>query len=400
MPLPLSITSRLAPELYDLILDEFHASKSTLSACSSVCRAWLLMCRRHLFFSVNLSPDFVKFLRNSEHAFATITPHIRHVGLGGGWMREQKDEFNDIILFMITLENVHKIHMETWSWTYLASPATKALLGGQGNVFQTVRAVDLKFIHFPSFNVLRTLASQFPRLQELAFDNVTWDTSDSDPGPEAPPSFLSGLHKLKISACSNRPIISWLSLKAAQPPPLRSLHLPEILPDESPLVGTFLTSLASTLEDLEFGFLVHNHDGMPALQDAIAKIDLSRHTRLRTIRIHQLALYQLPSPPASPGAPADVSPYAWLAPLLARVGARALAALAFDVWLGRESQLDVLDWRALVRVLASPSFASLAQVRFHVRGVEASMDDAVRGWIAHRLRDWDGADACLEASFE
>lgn len=270
-PLPRSITSRLAPELYDHILDEFHSSKSALSTCSLVCQAWLPICRNHLFFSVNLRPDFVKFLRDSPHARTTVAPYIRNVGLGGGWMREQQDEFNDIILFMITLEHVRKIHMETWSWTYLASPATSALLGGQGNVFQTLTVLDLKFIHLPSFSVLRTLASQFPKLQELVFDNVTWDDdSDSESQPTYPPPFLSRFEKLSICACSNEPIISWLSNaraedRTAMVAPIRSLHLPEILPREAPLVGKFLSSLSSSLENLELGFLGHNDDA-PAIR--------------------------------------------------------------------------------------------------------------------------------------
>jgi hypothetical protein len=276
-PLPLSITSRLAPELYDHFLDEFHASRTTLSTCSSVCKAWLEMCRKLLFFSVNLRPDFVKFLRGSPHASATIVPYIRQVGLGGGWMREQQDEFNDIILFMVTLEQVRKIHMETWSWNYLAAPATTSLLDGQGNVFQTLTVLDLKFIHFPSFSVLRTLASQFPRLQELVFDNVTWDAEDAAGTThlEHPP-FLPRLQKLTICACSNNPIISWLSNAVAEDgtamvAPIRTLHLPEILPHEAPLVGSFLSSLASSLENLELGFLAHNCEDVPAIRGAISR---------------------------------------------------------------------------------------------------------------------------------
>lgn len=275
-PLPLSITSRLATELYDHILDEFHDSKSTLSTCSSVCHAWLPLVRSHLFFSVNLRPDFVTFLRSSPHALATVAPYIRNVGLGGGWMREQQDEFNDIILFMITLERVRKIHLETWSWSYLAPPAAAALLGGQGNIFQTVTILDLKYLSFPTFDVAASFAAQFPKLRELAFDNVTWDSADfeleaaSNPEEILPPPFLSRLQKLWVYACSNRPIILWLASEEAEgvmtAPPIRSLHLPEILPDEARLVAKFLPSLASSLEDLELGFLVYNYDDAPTVQ--------------------------------------------------------------------------------------------------------------------------------------
>ncbi|KAJ6590619.1 hypothetical protein DFH09DRAFT_908737 [Mycena vulgaris] len=408
-PLPASITSRLAPELYDHFLDEFHSSTSTLSICSTVCKAWLDICRRRLFFSVNLRPDFVKFLRDSAHAFATIAPYIRNVGLGGGWMREQHDEFNDIILFMITLENVRKIHMETWSWNYLAAPATASLLEGRGNIFQTLTVLDLKFIHFPSFSVLRTLASQFPGLQELFFDNVTWDTVDADTKqPVLPPPFLSRLQKLRICACSTEPILSWLSDAAAPSgtamvAPIHSLNLPEILPHEAPLVGKFLSSLASSVENLELGFLAHNYEDAPAIRDAVGEIDLSMHARLRTIRMHQLSLYQFPSTPPTPTSTpplAEISPYVWLIPFLSRVGSSELSEITFNIWLGGELQLDSIEWNALVTVLANPLFSKLDLVHFHVRGIQAEMDDEVRGWISHRLRDWEGAQACLQVSFE
>ncbi|KAJ7755353.1 hypothetical protein DFH07DRAFT_743260 [Mycena maculata] len=411
-PLPLSITSRLAPELYDHVLDEFHASKSMLSACSLVCKAWLPMSRNHLFFSVNLRPNFVRFLRESPHAIATVTPYIRNVGLGGGWMREQRDEFNDIILFMITLEHVRKIHMETFSWTYLASPATTALLGGHGKVFQTLTVLDLKFIQFPSFAVLRTLASQFHGLRELIFDNVTWDAVEDDSQPDAsqperPAPFLSRFQTLRIVASPNEPIISWLTSAVSEDgtalvAPIRSLNLPEILPHEAPLIGKFLSSLASSLENLELGFLAHNYDA-PALRDAVGKIDLSPHTRLRTIRIHQLTLYQFPSTPPTPTSPStvpDVSPYVWLVPFLARIGSSELSEITFNMWLGGETQLDLIDWNALVRVLANPLFIRLDVVHFHVRGIEKDTDDEVGGWIFHRLRDWEGAQECLQVSFE
>ncbi|KAJ7838282.1 hypothetical protein B0H14DRAFT_2361801 [Mycena olivaceomarginata] len=410
-PLPLSITSRLAPELYDHVLDEFHASKSTLSACSLVCRGWLSICRHHLFFSVNLRPDFVNFLRHSPHALATVAPHIRHVGLGGGWMREQQDEFNDIILFMISLEHVRKIHLETWSWTYLAPPATTALLGGQGNIFQTLTVLDLKFITIPSFSVLRTFASQFPKLQELAFDNVTWeedDDSEADTSQPAhpPPPFLSRFEKLSVCACSNEPILSWLSAAYGEDgrvAPISSLSLPEILPHEAPFVGKFLASHPSSLENLELGFLEHNYDDAPAIRNVVGEIDLSLHTRLRTIRIHQLSLYQFPStpptPPSSPPPP-EISPYVWLVPFLARIASLELSAISFNIWLGGERQLDLIDWHAFVKVLANPLFTKLRLVEFNVRGVEPSMADEVTGWIARRLTDWDDAPEFLKVSFD
>ncbi|KAJ7637147.1 hypothetical protein FB45DRAFT_742343 [Roridomyces roridus] len=398
MALPSAVTARLAPELYDLFIDEFRSSKFTLSNCSLVCKAWLPRCRRHLFYSATLRPDFVNFLRSSSHATATVVPHIRSIGLGGMWMREQQDESYDIIMFMTTLEHLQRIQMETWSWSYLAPPATTALLSGPGRMFQTLRVLDLQFIQFPSFAILRTFASRFDGLQQLIFDNVTWDVVDADASQsDDPPPFLSRLHTLKLVACSNTPILSWLSNGAPSVAPIRSLNLPEILPCEASVIGPFLSSIVSSLENLELGFLAHNPEDTPALRDAIGEIDLSLHTRLRTICVHQLSLFQFPSSPSSPTTPppgADVSPYIWLVPFFARIAPTELSQITFNIWLGGESQLDLIDWTALAGVLSDLTKLHVVQLR--VRGMDKDMQDNVKGWIGHRLRDWGRAQECLQ----
>jgi hypothetical protein len=137
--------------------------------------------------------------------------------------------------------------------------------------------------------------------------------------------------------------------------------------------------------------------------DVVGEIDLSLHTRLRTIRIHQLSLYQFPStpptPPSSPPPP-EISPYVWLVPFLARIASLELSAISFNIWLGGERQLDLIDWHAFVKVLANPLFTKLRLVEFNVRGVEPSMADEVTGWIARRLTDWDAAPEFLKVNFD
>lgn len=137
--------------------------------------------------------------------------------------------------------------------------------------------------------------------------------------------------------------------------------------------------------------------------DVVGGIDLSLHTRLRTIRVHQLSLYQFPTTPTTPPSsppPAEISPYVWLVPFLSRIGSSELSEISFNIWLGGEQQLDLIDWHALVRVLENPLFIKLRLVEFHVRGMEPAMDDEVRGWISHRLSDWEGAQECLKVRFE
>lgn len=276
--LPTHITARLALELYHNILSHFHSSKPTLSRCSLVCSAWLGACRYHLFFSVNLRPKLVQFLRGSPHASATITPYIRDVALGGGWMSEQKEEFNDVVEFMTNLENIRKLHLETWSWDYLGPVAAGTLLEAQGNRFQKLTTLDMRYISFPSFPVFRKFVSGFRLLQDLRLYNVTWEPSTNSSSPKSPASVLlpsppGSLRRLAIDSCPNMPILSWLSSDdgslvterekgqpEARASPILALRLPEILPEETKLVASFLSTLGPSLEHLEVGFLAHNTD--------------------------------------------------------------------------------------------------------------------------------------------
>ncbi|KAF7289924.1 F-box domain-containing protein [Mycena indigotica] len=406
-PLPREITSRLAPELYDHFLNALNDSKTTLFTCSLVCKAFLHHSRRYLFASVNLRPDLVKFL--SEQAMETIVPFIRSVGLGGGWMREQQHEFNGIISFMTNLDNIRNIHIEAWSWDYLAPPAANALLSGQGKLFQTVTVLDLKFIHFPSLAILCNFASQFSALRGLFLDNVTWDKSQNGESKLdlAPPSFLSRLEKLTIRACACKMVLSWLLTVVTQDESrlsllsIRFLSLPEVLVNEVALVNQLLSTIGPALEHLELGFLAHSQEDAAVISAQVASIDLSIHTHLRNLSIHQLTLYQFPRTPSS--RTADPSPCVWLVPLLQRISSPVLSHLNFGIWLGEETQLDLIDWHALVRVLKKPMLnTSLRAMQFNIRGVEEEMDDQVQRWIKNRLRDWGHVDQFqrLHVSFE
>ncbi|KAF7300698.1 F-box domain-containing protein [Mycena chlorophos] len=350
-PLPHNITSRLPTELYDHFFHELHASKTTLATCSLVCKAWLDHARRYLFSTVNLRSDsrrrFVSFLRDSPH----IIGFIRHVRMGGGWMLEQRDEFNDMIRFLINLDNLRNIDIEAWSWSYLSPETAGVLLGGKGKIFETLAILDLTFITFPTFDTFRTVVSQFQMLRQLSLDNVTWgdeDKPESDLNtPALAPPLLS---RLSICACSSQSIVRWL-MDAAEVPPIRSLRMPEVLADEVSLVNDLLAAIGPSLEHLEIGFLDRNSDDAPAVASAVAQLDLSVHTRLRTLRIDQLTLYRFPSSPSSASSASDVSPCVWLVPLLESTSSPLLSELTLAVWLGEESQLDSIDWKALVAFL-------------------------------------------------
>ncbi|KAK0489364.1 hypothetical protein IW261DRAFT_411042 [Armillaria novae-zelandiae] len=69
----------LPVELCNLIIDHFHDSKSSLFACSPVCRAWIPECRFHLFHNLRLCRDTADtFFQLFESSHATLaSAHIR-----------------------------------------------------------------------------------------------------------------------------------------------------------------------------------------------------------------------------------------------------------------------------------------------------------------------------------
>lgn len=248
--LPSRLTSQVATEIYDSILAHLHSSKSILSKCSIVCKDWLPLCRRHLFFSLNLRPSLVKQLSASPDAAQTIIPHVRSIALGGRWINgEQK-----CISFIQNFERIEQLHLETWS---LDTVAAVSLLKACSSHSRTLTILDLKYIRFPSFAFLVQFIASFVLLEQLSLDNVTLD--DIESVNEAlvfihavPPS--SSLKRLSLTCC-NFAILSWLSPEARN---ISSLHLPEFLPSEYPIIASFLKTAGSSLTHVQLGIIPHS----------------------------------------------------------------------------------------------------------------------------------------------
>ncbi|CAK5272673.1 unnamed protein product [Mycena citricolor] len=307
------------------------------------------------------------------------------------------------MLFMTDLVKLRALNLEAWSWSYLSTSTASKLLRGEGPAFRVLTALDLKYIQFPSLSALATLISAFVRLKTLAFDNVTWETSD-DAMPLAPP-FVSSLTKLHVVACSNEVLISWLFADALGDPivklKLRSLSLPDILPNEAGNIDRLVSSTSSSLEHLDVGFMGHSTDDAPVILKLAEKIDLSPHTQLCSLHVHQIVLYQFPGTPphSSQSSPAVNLPTTWLASLLSTIRSAHFSRLTLSIWLGEERQLDSLDWDGFVRIVSNERFASLTQVEFRVRGLGKAMNDVVKGWISDRMSGWARVTECLQITF-
>lgn len=410
-PLPLHLTSRVAPELYDRILDNLHDSPSALSACSTVWRSWLPTCRYHLFSEVVLSQKFATFLRS--RANQEVIPFIRKVIINGGWGDPNGKSEEDLFLLLGDLENLACLRMNrvvTWETHDLWRSVTLTAAGTP--LSHRLSSLILRSVHFPSFSALALFISTFYNLRELSVEGVTWGSNVAhiEEG-QLPPLETSVLKKLRIASCSFRPIILWIWPELASgrvieedhltPPRLTHLALPEIFPNEGHLLGSLLRTLGASLENLEIGFLSHGSDNSDD-RDMFSLVDLSYNTQLKTIACHQVVLFHFPfrdfSTTAFQSSNDLTSRYRWVTDILGTIQSRKILQVTFHVWLSAESQLDLINWSALIRILLSPPLAELRHLRFSVSGIGRDID-LVEVWFRRRFGQMLSSKAKLQVEF-
>ena len=281
MPLSAAVhlTTRVAPELQDRILDNLHDSKKDLSTCSIVCKSWLPTCRFHLFAEVIYSPEFARFLNSSMHALNSIAPYIKQVIMKGPF--SQEDETYISAHSILRLERVFKLHIHTFNWeSDEALNSTSFISSIPETIFSHhLTSLTLRFIIFPSFTVLTALLDAFIVLQELSIFDVTWGAHHILGGNASDQSTVlkqSTLKKLCIESCNNRRLLNWLLYGITSEatflnmndgeqsrrsfPYLAALTIHDILPGEGDILTGFMATLGESLEHLEVGFLPYKSD--------------------------------------------------------------------------------------------------------------------------------------------
>ena len=69
-PLPLHLSARVSPELYDNIIDHLHLEKKTLRSCALTCRSWRTTAQYHLLASITIRVnEFSRVVRPVRAAF-------------------------------------------------------------------------------------------------------------------------------------------------------------------------------------------------------------------------------------------------------------------------------------------------------------------------------------------
>jgi hypothetical protein len=442
-PLPTAITSRLASEVYSIILSNFCIYKHQLMSFSFVCKTWLQLCRHFLFAEVEYRADFARFLASSPHATLTIASHIRKVTLRGYAIGHEGtfDELNSILsLPRITFLYVERIGQQTVIAQLEALP------------FRSLHQLNLRSIHFSSFSTFTEFLDSFSDLQCLSLDTVSWDkvvnvtttvaSTGSGPGslPEALPK-PSTLKTLFVSFCHNRVLLNWLlygiisdcTISEHDAVPTRSfcslttLSLPDMRPEDADIFGVILATVGETLEHLEIGFLeigtwIHDLDDgnsdhescecrqrpltffnpLIVMTSLVHSISLAQNKRLKTITINQVTLFQFPSPvrpntsAESSPAPSSAlnSPYRWIPGLISTAKSGSVQTICFKVWLSAENQLNLLPWLDLNAILTDLGVFELA---FEISGVGRDRDLVV-SWFTKRLAI-DSAKTAVEYNF-
>jgi len=273
--LPTKITLRLAPEIYDNILVNFHDSKHHLSNFSVVSNLWLSLCRYYLFAEVTYRANFSLFLALSAHAVATIVPYIKELKIDGNILTDiDKSRIMEFIFSLPNLRSLcfNNMDIHAMKLHHLFAEGIRYLRLG-------LCSLNLRLTHFSTFGVLTDFLKSFSALEELSLENVSWDrlrhipdrqeesARDSVIGP-------SSLRRLKIDFCDNITLLNWLqygvisdslvdrkSINHRSFSHLRTLSVTDILPAETKVMNSFLSTLDNTLEELEIGLIMQYHTG-------------------------------------------------------------------------------------------------------------------------------------------
>jgi len=136
--------------------------------------------------------------------------------------------------------------------------------------------------------------------------------------------------------------------------------------------------------------------------DMFSLVDLSYNTELKTIACHQVVLFHFPSREISMTAFQSSndpnSRYRWVTDILGTIQSRNISQITFHVWLSAESQLDLINWSALIRILLSPPLAELRHLRFLVSGIGRDIN-LVEVWFRRRLGEMLPSKAKLQVEF-
>jgi hypothetical protein len=361
-PTPRKLLPILPPELHDVVIDHLHSHKSSLAACSLVCKAWVPSSRLHLFEYVFVRPHEINsFLALLTSPLCTMATSVRQISLS---------KTDNVLLAVrrlaVALTKVQHLALSN-------SPFDPDYFGAQA--FKGLSRLTLMSMRFSSISQLFDALCSLPRLEGLTISNAEVSYRPTIPSlfspeiPRSPPI----LRKLWLTTSQTVQILEWLLQYPQSYRAISDITVGVEKPDEVPIVSKFLQALGSALEELH---IFQHTSGMSLSHYArhqvpLAKsstsvlftgpeaINLLHNTNLRVFSLYLRSSHYLVN----------------IIPILAQINASSIQKITIDY--GSRVDRDVARWSAFQQVLVQLNLRSLT--------LYAAKED--RPWIIEQLQE-------------
>ncbi|KAH9917326.1 uncharacterized protein B0H18DRAFT_38525 [Fomitopsis serialis] len=351
----------LPPELWDYIIEESSSDRSALRACGLTQRAWVATTRRHLFKAIELKgaagcEQFLDIILSSSSIDTGITQCVCDVTLTKVRLRlDALDdrEASDIPLIeemLSRLPNIdclrlvavdvkcgpRKMHADDGLDEESSEKTLRPLF-----TLPKLRALHLMSIVFDSPSDTMRLLAAFPQASSLQLKHVLYLPTRQ---PRPATSVGKAGHTMCIQELSFAALTDTVGLLGAlrRPPFKFKFALQKLICalfsslDEVPVLLEVIGESESTLEELEV------HCGPKS--DLFEKMDLSRHSRLKSLRVAVMGMMDIDSAALHPS----------LSPLLSRTPSSLRALhLPVDLSLSPDGTppWQFMDWPSLDEAL-------------------------------------------------
>ena len=250
--------SALPWEITETIIDHLYSDVVTLSTCSSVCSAWLIRCRHHMFYRVQLWPWRVqRFLELANEKGCTFTNHVRHVEMDDAKVKtyEQKLPFKEAIsqLHPPCFVGVQSIQIRNVDWTSF-SIHEQGVLRGHLSKFVKLSRLEFRGVVFHDLRELVRIVDSFSGLQHLtayvSFKKYFEHTLVS----AHTLGFSRNLRSIELGTEDSIPVVLSCIVGREGHGYLQVLDLQNIKPDHHQYVKRVLKKSGKHIQDLTLGF--------------------------------------------------------------------------------------------------------------------------------------------------
>ncbi|GBE85821.1 hypothetical protein SCP_0803430 [Sparassis crispa] len=173
---------QLAPDIHEMIIDNLHDDKRTLSSCTLVSPSWTYSSRRYLFETIKVSgvvdefEPFVKYLQESPH----ISTLIRHLRLLGNSSRRTFLCLHVLVDILSNLPRLRRLDLEE-IWSTSSSCTCRSSKSISNSCF-SVKQLSINTVIFTTLENVISFFSLYSVVEHLHVNSVSMrDWGDADP---------------------------------------------------------------------------------------------------------------------------------------------------------------------------------------------------------------------------